>query len=169
MQDIFKEQIIRRKPQPKDMVAKIGMIIGYFILAIALDLVLAIVGIGGFFFPLFVGAIYLSYVTIGRLKVEYEYSITNDELDIDAIVNRKSRKRMISINLKEVEVMAHNSKKEKVRQEGKIKDYSSGTNDDTYMFIAKKDNENFRVIFEPNEGILEAIGKKMSRSKLHLK
>ena len=170
MQDIFKEQIIRKKPSTLEILGAIVLSFVYFVLAILIDALITLtIGIQGAFVVLLAAAVYATYLTIGRLKIEYEYSVTNDELDIDMIVNRKSRKRVLSVRLKEVEVMAHQTKLDKITTVAKTKDFSSHRTNDTYTFVSKQNKGLYRIVFEPNADLLEAIGKKMSRSKLHIK
>ena len=168
-QDIFKEQIVKRKTQPKDLVLKCIVVFAYFAIAIVLNTIAHGIGLGGMGLIIYLGAAFLGYMTLGRSNVEYEYSVTNGDLDIDIIINKKSRKRALSINAKNIEVMAHSSQNQHITQSGKTRYYTSRTTDDTYTFVIKEKNEYVKIVFEPNEGIIEAIGKKMSRSKLHLK
>ncbi len=52
---------------------------------------------------LVVGIIYVAYKIVSTINIEYEYIITNNEMDIDKIINKKSRKSMVSVNLRRVE------------------------------------------------------------------
>lgn len=169
MQDIFKEQIVKRKTPPLDMVIKSAMVFGYFVVALLLQAVLAGIGLDPLVIFVYMGAIFLSWFTLGKLKVEYEYVLTNGELDIDMITNKRSRKRVLTVDLKNVELMVHHSKQTMITQQGKMVRYDSGTGGDTYVFVMKKQNAYVLVSFEPNEAMIDAIGRKMGRSKLHLK
>jgi len=46
------------------------------------------------------GVIYLTYRLLASMEVEYEYILTNGELDVDKITNRKKRKRLITVHSK---------------------------------------------------------------------
>ena len=56
----------------------------------------AVVGVGyGWYFLL-----------TALLRVEFEYAVTNGEIDIDRIVAQRKRKRLITVNLRNAEIMA---------------------------------------------------------------
>ncbi len=40
------------------------------------------------------------------MYLEYEYIVTNDDLDVDKIIAKKKRKRMLSISCKDIEKIA---------------------------------------------------------------
>lgn len=104
--DIFNEQLIKRKDRPIEKAMKI-IIAVIAMLVIMLCLVCAIFGIFGSLSGLMiivaaaVGAGAFFYLR--SLSVEYEYSLTNGELDIDKIIGRSKRKHMYSFRLNSVE------------------------------------------------------------------
>ena len=57
-------------------------------------------------------AICLIAITLGiflykrNLFVEFEYAFTNGEVDVDKILNMKKRKRILTFNVKDIEIMA---------------------------------------------------------------
>lgn len=55
------------------------------------------------------GLIYLLYMLITSVNLEYEYCFTNGSFDVDAIVNVRKRKRLTEFNAREVEIMAKRS------------------------------------------------------------
>lgn len=59
--------------------------------------------------PVFIMCLVISAACFfGKKKfyVEYEYAFTNGEIDIDRIVEMKKRKRVLTFNIKEVELLA---------------------------------------------------------------
>lgn len=103
--DHYNEQLVNKTSEPKDIVIRVLIIAGG----------LAIAGLSVYasfifsemlgYFPMIIGlgAICLAYWLLGNTVVEYEYIITNHDLDIDKIIGRRKRKRLISINLNNVE------------------------------------------------------------------
>ena len=87
--------------------------------------------------------------------------MTNDELDIDVIMNQSSRKRALTVEIRGIEAMAlYKDKKDdkSFNKYEKTLDFSSGTmKDNTYVFLYKHKEKGVRVIFEPNESIFKAI------------
>ena len=101
--DTFFEQLIRIKLNGKAR-ALIALIIAvdvliilgvsYFALALGmLELLILVLA----------AAIYGAYKLISLLVIEYEYIYTNGDLDVDKIVAKSNRKRMVSIKCSEVE------------------------------------------------------------------
>ena len=100
--DTFFEQLIRIKLNGKarliiglivfiDLLIVLGLI--YFALAFAPAIVFLVI----------IAAIYGAYKLISLLVVEYEYIYNNGEFDVDKIVAKSTRKRMVSFKCSEVE------------------------------------------------------------------
>jgi len=166
--DVFKEQIVKRKPTAKDMairVCLIVLVVLIFLVATALigpQFSIIILAAAGF------GAAYL----MSFLSVEYEYVFTNGELDIDAIYNRSRRKRVFSANVNDIEIMAHVDDKVRagdMQSYQDLRDYSSGTTTpDTYAFMINYKTKRTKIIMEPNEKMLKAMSGVLTRRKLHV-
>lgn len=162
MSDIFIEQLVKKETKSSD---KIKTIL-YFLTATILSFVSLIYL--GFIFPLvlagsFFGAIYLSSLN----NVEYEYIFTNTELDIDAIYNKQRRKRKISTDLKQSTLITYfnNKQYENAHNDAKVLDFSSGANyQNVYYIITNIDNKKVKLLFEPNEEMISALEKKLSRN-----
>jgi len=172
MDDIFKEQLIKKAPNLKDTLIKACIITAAFILSF-----LSLVFLGAYISFLASVAvfaiIFAAYYAFGQLNVEYEYIFTNGELDIDCIYARSRRKRLITVNVRELEIMAHINDKEHLRDFDSAtatKDYSSGrVTDNTYAFLYRHKGVVTKFIIEPNDTILKAFGTAMPRRKLFLK
>lgn len=94
--DAFVEQIVKKKKGGKE----IGIIVGSLILlAVLLFLVyfFLIPYIRQFFIILAAAAIYGEWWLITEQNVEYEYSVTNGDIDVDQITARRKRKRIVSV------------------------------------------------------------------------
>ena len=168
MVDIFKEQLVKRKPTAKDRLIKVAVIFGIIVvLFVSMSLVPAF----GMVITVAVG--FGAYIFLGRLKREYEYSFTNGELDIDVIYNRSSRKRIFTGNVRNFELMAHvddPSHQNSFASATEVKDYSTGTTSDrSYAFLANYNGKRQKIIIEPNNELLEAMAKSLTRSKFYPK
>ena len=168
MTDVFKEQIVKRKPSTMDNMKRVGLI-----LAVVVVFFIAMYFVAGFAPVITLAAGFGAFYLMSFLKVEYEYVFTNGELDIDIIYNRSRRKRVFSAHVNKFEIMAH---VEDMNHAGSFSgaqvthDYSSGqVGPDTYAFLINKDGKQQKIIFEPNEKMLRAISGSMSRTKLHMK
>lgn len=93
-----------------------------------------------------------------KLYIEYEYEFTNGDIDIDKILEMKKRTRVISFNIKEVELIApenssfvkdFSSKPEKI-----LNFYPSTSNTQIYVAMVTGGNERVQIRFVPDEKFL---------------
>ncbi len=168
MNDIFKEQLVKRKPDKNDTLKKIGIVIGaVLILAIItmIPFLLLMMPVVAVVLVLMVKFLFTFF------NVEYEYIFTNGELDIDLIYNQSRRKKAFSIHVRDIEIMAKINDKAYENEFNKkaiIKDFSSrAAGSNTFAFLVTKDGQKFKIIFEPNEILLDAISKYVSTRVLH--
>ena len=168
MQDIFKEQLVKKNPTVKDRLMQAALIF-----AVMVVFFISMTFIPGFGIVITLIAGFAAYILIGRLKKEYEYIFTNGELDIDVIYNKSSRKRVFSGFVKDFELMAHiddESHKRSFGTASQTLDYSSSTpSERSYIFLTQKNNIKTAVIIEPNDEMLGAISKVLTRRKFHPK
>lgn len=157
MSDVFKEQMVAVKKTSSDGIKKTGIVIAAIIIGF-----LGIMFGGTFIGPmvvvgLVVGVVYL----VKSMNLEYEYALTNDELDVDKIINKERRKRVLIINIKEMQMMAHindGMRKAEIDQAQKTIDVSSGeVGADTYAILFMHENTLTKLVFEPNDGIQKGI------------
>lgn len=99
--DHYNEQLVKKQTETSDIVKRVLIVIATILLS-------AVCAFGGFvfgFMPLIVvvfGIFYLSWYLISATSVEYEYIITNNDMDIDKITGRRKRKRLITVKLNTV-------------------------------------------------------------------
>ncbi len=95
--DTFFEQIIAVKKNGKALAAIIGIWLAAFLVCFILIMLMSI--LGTFSLLLAAGALFGAYKLSTRFNVEYEYIVTNGTMDIDKIINKSSRKRILSFEL----------------------------------------------------------------------
>ncbi len=160
--DTFIEYIVKKKKTAKDYLITAGIVLALLVFA-ALCLLLNRMFFG-IPFILLVFAGWGAYTLITASNVEFEYILTNTELDIDKIIARRARKRAVTVNFKEIEVCAgtdnpnfrHILERNVSRTEKLYGDINSGN---VYFVDFSRDGEKIRVLFEPNEKILNEIKK----------
>lgn len=156
--DIFLEKIIKRKKTAIDYLITAGIIIaGLLFIAI-----LSLFKFLSSFIPLlFVGIIYICYLLMKGRNIEYEYIVTNGDLDIDKIIAQRKRKRVFSASCKDFEVMAKKSSSmfnQNVQSIKKVLNAATSLDSpDVYFATLVKDNEKMVVFFEPNEKMLDSF------------
>lgn len=158
--DIFVEQIVKKKMGPKDyaiiaatILAGILLIIASFLLPMISFLVLAGVCIG-------------AYYIITSRSLEFEYSVTNGDITIDKIINRRKRKRVLSVDAHEIEEMGK-FRPEILQNKSEHKKFFTSEYDDgreSWYFCAHTTkNGNVLVVFNPEEKVLTAMKPFMPR------
>ncbi len=166
MSDVFIEHIVKRTKNQSDQIQSVaGFVLTVILAFVSLSLtpsLFPIILLGGFF-----GA----YVFASRKNIEYEYSFTNTELDVDAIYNRSKRKRLFSTDLKDSPIIFKSTDKNLSLKYDTLKtiDYSSNTTlDNTYTIIANINNVAHKVIIEPDERLITAFEQKLG-SRIFIK
>lgn len=158
--DTFVEKIVSRKKGAKEGLIALGIIFAGIIVFFALQTVTAIFGInlGSVGLLLGAGIIYLAYRLIIGLNVEFEYVVTNGDIDIDKIIARRNRKRIFSASCKDFDIVARISSSgyEEAVRNAKVKiDVTSMPNSpDAYYATLNYKGERTIVIFEPDDRML---------------
>lgn len=157
--DTFFEQITAVKKSGKDIAAITGIWLLTFIICFLLVLFMGY--LGSFSFLLIAGALFGAFKLSCRFNVEYEYIVTNGTMDIDKIINKSSRKRVLSFELATV------SRLEKFNQ-GLLSSVNSkeivtacNLNDpEAYLMVSSAEGKGTSyLIFAPDERVRSAIVK----------
>ena len=96
--DTFFEQIVAIRKGSKEIFGFIGIWFTALLLTFIL-LFVRIPVITSFSFLIIAGVIYGAFKLTTKFNIEYEYIITNGILDVDKIINKSSRKRILSLDL----------------------------------------------------------------------
>lgn len=157
--DTFFEQITAVKKSGKDIAAITGIWLLAFIICFLLVLFMGY--LGSFSFLLIAGALFGAFKLSCRFNVEYEYIVTNGTMDIDKIINKSSRKRVLSFELATI------SRLEKFNQ-GLLSSVNSkeivtacNLNDpEAYLMVSSTEGKGTSyLIFAPDERVRGAIVK----------
>jgi hypothetical protein len=178
MEDIFMERIVRRKKDVMHYLKATMVIATAFLLASVLTMVVSRITMISFLLPLLLaGCGYGAWWLITSLDLEFEYIVTNGEIDIDSIVHKRRRKRVFSGRSKDFEIMARldsdefreasdRMAKDRRSKSIRILDCSAvpgrGTN---WYFIANYKSNRLLVVFDPDERMLVNM-KRFSPSKV---
>jgi len=164
--DIFLEKIVTKKKTFTDSLIAVGTIFGTIILVMLSFTIQILVQLGLSVF-LSAGFIYLAYRLITSRNVEYEYIVTNGDLDIDKIISKRKRKRIFSANCKEFDIVSKvksNSFSQSVQSiRNRIDASSSIDSPDAYFITLNYKGERTLVIFEPDEKMLDNFKKYIPR------
>lgn len=177
MNDVYMEYIIKRAKGTKEKLCTAGVIV-----AAALLTVVMVMLIFAFAFMLLrtefaqfafsIGLVLIAFMwyfaifIMKKFSVEYEYILTNSEIDIDKIMSKSQRKRIISFDFAEVEVVAnikddaHNAAYKNTQKQVKLYDLTGNINDGGVYFVDfTHEGMPTRVLFQPTSKMIEAIRK----------
>jgi hypothetical protein len=154
--DVFFEQIVPIKKKGKTILGFVGI----WVLALLLCFV-AFLFLGSFFIIVSAAAIYGAFVLSGKLNVEYEYIVTNTTMDVDKIINKSSRKRLLSFEIPSV------TRLEKYNPAVPIKDPIIACNpedENAYLMVCEKEGKSAQyLVFAPNAKLQSAIVKSLPK------
>lgn len=151
MNENYIEQLIKQKDTAATIVKK-ALLAGTSVLMAAACLISPIA------VPFFVGKIALDIYLFKFLNLEYEYLLYNGDLDIDKIMGMQRRKRVFEIKAKDIEVLAPTDSIELQQYEQlRAYDCSSNRGNKTYELVANHKGQLVRIVFEPNEAILQIM------------
>lgn len=166
--DVFLEQIVARKSTGLDLLKKVGIIVAALILIFLFTFIIpGLQGFGGILGTIgqifstlgllvAVGVIYGTYYLISGMSIEYEYILTNGEIDVDKIIARRKRKRMITVDTRNFSEFGLYKNAPKAGENVTvIMACSSPEDENTYYAIC--DHAKFgrcMLVFNPNEKIL---------------
>ena len=152
--DVFFEQIIPIKKTGKT----VALFLGIWVLAALLSAAVFFF-LGSFSLIFIFGIGYGAYFLSSKLNVEYEYIITNGILDIDKIINKSSRKRMISVDLVGVTRLEKFNANAPISHKSTV--FACDPDDpNAYLAVAEKSGQSaVSFVFSPNDKIKSAIVK----------
>ncbi|MBQ4109401.1 MAG: hypothetical protein IJC74_00810 [Clostridia bacterium] len=167
--DVYMEYMVKKK------LDAIGVlkIIGLYVAAALVSLLLMIITfaspqigqyLGQFTFALTVGAFIGAWWLSNYVAVEYEYIYTNGELDVDRIVARRTRKRMLTVSINNFDQMglAEGPDFERAYKDPNIRvrlNAAGATTHfkDYYAVFNNKDGQRMILIFTPTTKMLEEM------------
>lgn len=109
----------------------------------------------------FGGLTYLAYVSRNNQSIEYEYTFTNGDFDVAAVIMNSKRKKLLSANAKEFESIAPVSDDSYKRLSYNMKDmkvYKAFRNNDAdrlYYGLFNHDGVKSILLFEPSKTLLD--------------
>lgn len=161
--DIFVEQIVKKTASGKDWALRVLIGIAMGVLsAAALFIFFFILPIPAAGLLLVAGIFWGGYRLITNSDCEYEYIVTNGEIDIDKIIAKRKRVRLITAKASTFEAFGEYENAPEV-ESGVTVVSAAGVNEseaDTKMYYADFKHPsagNVRLIFTPEERVIDAI------------
>jgi Ca2+/Na+ antiporter len=152
MNDAIYEHIVPKKASPKDLIKRLLVIL---LLAFIFFIFLGIVGPFAVVLVLILGFLAHAFI-FTRLNVEYEYTLLNHDMDVDAIYSKQKRKRLLSFDFQKAEIIApKNSPRLNAINIEKTYDFSSNDPENrAFAIIIPIQQKRTCVIIEPDQGMI---------------
>ena len=169
--DVFVEQIVRRKNTPQRMLAKAGIVIGAVVVALALVFFSGLLGEFAMFGTMAaIGALYGGYYLLTGMNVEYEYIVTNGEMDVDSIIAQRKRKRLLTVSFRDAEAFGRYNAQEHEGKTYGTRLFACDSPDSQnlwYVTARVKDKGQVLLVFNGFDRVLEAIKPFLPRPLFH--
>lgn len=165
----FNEQVVKRVNKPKQLIIKIASILILLMIPVIFAAIAILTQIqyfmiiGGF---LFLGGIYGVWYVFSCQKVEFEYSVAGNDLDISKIIALRKRKKLCTVPINEIEELTRDEAKiENVRV---LKTFIAARDIDAKdeLYYALYNNPAYGrclLVFSPNEQILEGMKARLDK------
>lgn len=164
--DTFVEELVVRRNSVLNLLAMMGMVLAALLLA-----GVSFIFLSGLFPAILAILVCGVYLGIKFQGVEYEYSFTNGDFDVDKIMAKRKRKSLVEINQKQIKVMAPYT----AEYESETKEYNVSSVIDAsahknaanrwFMIYEDKDGKYVFLVFQPSKRFREAMAKYM-RSRI---
>ena len=165
--DIFCEHMVKQKKTAKNLLLISLWIIAAAVLSV-LFFYITIMFASAIAFSIFVVADaavwYACYVLVTRHNVEYEMTLTNGDLDVDAIFSKKRRVHILSVRVRDFEICAPvfgeniNEKFKNIKDIKKIYNIQSNTSKKgVYFADFYYKAQKVRLIFEPSDSMIKKM------------
>ncbi len=158
--DTFVEQIVKKKKTPAEWLIIIGTVLAAAVLLLTVFCIPMIITIPLLSTLLILGIGYGGWWIITNQYIEYEYCVTNGDIDIDVITAKRKRKRVVSVVGRKVEsLLPYDAAKvnEKTYQRVVI---AAPSKDETglwcFTYHSKK-NGHTLVVFQPEQRVLQEL------------
>ena len=165
----FIEQVEKKNKNAKSLIIKIMSVVllltvpaVFVIIAPFTNFYLALVGLF-----LFIGGIYVVWYVFSMQKVEYEYSVIGDTLNIAKIFDLRKRKRLCRLEIKDIEMLEKGDDKIKTMHFRKVYEAAkdvSDTKENYYAVFNEIAYGKSLLIFNPNDTVLKAMKPYLEKS-----
>lgn len=161
--DNFCEQLVQKRKSSMDIIKTVTLMLG-LIIASALCMFLSFFKGLSFMVVIAVALIALGIWLIMGMNIEYEYIVTNNEMDIDKIIGRRRRKRMITVDLSKSKDFGVYPNEQDVDADTTVHATTGLETDAHYLVVDHESYGKVKVIFNPNEKLREAIARELPKS-----
>ncbi|MCI8633805.1 MAG: hypothetical protein HFE64_10050 [Lachnospiraceae bacterium] len=162
MEGMFLEQMVKRGNKQQDSLMRVIIVVCALIIA-SLPFIISL-SLAVYVGPVLIVVMALVvWILWRRVAKEYEYIYTDGNLDIDVIYGRSTRQHLVTFDCRQCRMIVPASIKryeQEIYEKKYDKTIQAGTGkmtESTYVILGSVGDKQYRVFFEPNEALLEAI------------
>lgn len=161
--DIFVEHMVKRKKTVMDYIKVLAvLVVGLFLVLIVPVIAAVFPSMGSLTLVLVILIVYLMYKLITSINLEYEYILTNSEMDVDKIINLRTRKKVAEINFHKIDFFGKVSSTEysKYLKDNSIKKIFACRDIkdvETCFVVYENDDGKMMLVFSPSEKMIKNI------------
>lgn len=158
--DTFFEQIVRKKKTVGELAIMVGVALAALVLCVA-----AFLFLGGLSAILICGILYGAWYLITMQNKEFEYCVTNGDIDVDLIVAKRKRKRIVSVAGRKIERLLPYDSSVSTQGFQRVVTAAPSLQEEGlwYFTYHSKKNGHTLVVFSPNERVLSAFTEGLDR------
>ncbi len=162
--DIFVEHMVKRKKTVMDYIKVLAvLVVGLFLVLIVPIVAVVIPAMSSLTLVLVILIVYLMYKLVTSINLEYEYILTNSEMDVDKIINLRTRKKVAEVNFHKIDFFGKVSSAEynKYLKDKSIKKIFACKNikdAETCFVVYENDDGKKMLVFSPSEKMVKSIG-----------
>lgn len=171
--DNFIEYLIKKKRGAKEYAVAALLIFGGVVVSLAMLLLVFYLmanrmdgGLGsGLGLVVIALAWYAVYLLMAMQNVEFEYILTNSEMDIDKVMSKRGRKHLVEWDFKNIEICAavedKNHAHEYAKQRDKVYDLTGDKKLGSVYFVdyTGDNGAKIRVLFQPTSKMIDTAAK----------
>ena len=159
--DTYCEYIVKKKNGGKEMALRALIVVGALVLFLIFMFLGTVVGAFSMITTLLAfGSLYCGYLLITSMNIEYEYIVTNGEMDVDKIIAKRKRKRMLTVNARSFEKFGPFKEAEHANESYSNRVYACTSPDDPgcyYAVLTHQTMGRILLVFTPNDNVLENL------------
>ncbi len=154
--DNFAEYLVKKQPDSNDRMKKAGIWV-LLILLSAISVYFALM-ITPFILFITAAIIYGGYYLLTGLNVEYEYAVTNNELDVDKIIAQRKRTHLITVDIGSFEAFGELTEEVEDKPNATLVLCSDNRGEgEYYADLVTEDYGETRIVFTPNDKVTDAV------------
>lgn len=154
--DHFAECLVKKQPDSSDRTKKV--IIWIVLILVCLVTIYFSLTITIFILFITAAAIYAGWYLLTSLNVEYEYAVTNDQMDVDKIIAKRKRVHMITVDVGAFEAFGELTDEIEDRPNSTLILCSDNTGvGEYYADLQTEEYGDTRIVFTPNDKVVDTI------------